>query len=137
MLNPALLRLGWSSDRLIAWIVPLSLLVLAVNIAGGSATGWLGWALFCMTSSVMGLAQPAVGLAFAPPLAGRALSGYNLVIFAGIFVVQWGIGLMVDAFKAAGVGEVVSFQAAMGILLCCCTASYAYFLWVKADNSPQ
>jgi MFS family permease len=137
MLNPVLLRLGWSSDRLITWIVPLSLLVLAVNIAGGSATGWLGWALFCMTSSVMGLAQPAVGMAFAPSLAGRALSGYNLVIFAGIFVVQWGIGLLVDAFKAAGFSEVASFQTAMAILLCCCTASYAYFLWVKADNSPQ
>lgn len=137
MFNPALLRLGWSSDRLITWIVPLSLLVLAANIVGGSATGWLGWALFCMTSSVMGLAQPSVGMAFAPSLAGRALSGYNLVIFAGIFVVQWGIGLLVDAFKAAGLGEVASFQAAMGILLCCCVASYAYFVWVKADNSPQ
>jgi MFS family permease len=137
MFNPALLRRGWNIDRLITWIVPLSLLVLAFNIAGGSATGWLGWALFCMCSSVMGLAQPAVSMAFAPSLAGRALSGYNLVIFAGIFVVQWGIGLLVDAFKAAGLGEVASFQAAMSILLCCCAASYAYFLWVKADNSPQ
>ena len=137
MLNPVLARLGWSADRLLTWILPLSLLVLAGNIAGGSATGWMGWALFCMCSSVMGLAQPAVGMAFAPSLAGRALSAYNLVIFAGIFVVQWGIGLLVDAFKAAGLGEVASFQAAMAILLCCCTASYAYFLGVKADNSQQ
>ena len=137
MLNPVLARMGWSADRLLTWIVPLSLLVLGANIAGGSGTGWLGWALFCLCSSVMGLAQPAVGMAFAPALAGRALSAYNLVIFAGIFVVQWGIGLLVDAFKATGLGEVASFQAAMGILLCCCTASYAYFLWVKADNSPQ
>ena len=137
MFNPALLRLGWSTDRLITWIVPLSLLVLAANIAGGSATGWLGWALFCVCSSVLGLSQPAVGMAFASSLAGRALSAYNLLIFAGVFVMQWGIGLLVDAFKAAGLGEVASFQAAMAILLCCCTASYAYFLWVKADNSPQ
>ena len=42
-----------------------------------------------------------------------------------------------SALKAAGFSDVVSFQAAMAILLCCCTASYAYFLWVKADNSPQ
>ena len=137
MLNPVLARLGWSTDRLITWIVPLSLLVLAANIAGGSATGWLGWALFCVCSSVLGLSQPAVGMAFASSLAGRALSAYNLLIFAGVFVMQWGIGLLVDAFKAAGLGEVASFQAAMAILLCCCTASYAYFLWVKADNSPQ
>ena len=137
MLNPVLARTGWSADRLISWGVPLSMLVLAVNIAGGSQTGWLGWALFCMCSSVMGLAQPAVGMAFAPALAGRALSAYNLLIFAGIFVVQWGIGLLVDAFKAAGLSEVACFQAAMGVFMCCCAASYAYFRWVKADNSPQ
>jgi predicted MFS family arabinose efflux permease len=137
MLNPVLARKGWSPDRLISWGVPLSMLVLAVNIAGGSQTGWLGWALFCMCSSVMGLAQPAVGMAFAPALAGRALSAYNLLIFAGIFVVQWGIGLLVDAFKAAGLSEVACFQAAMGVFMCCCAASYAYFRWVKADNSPQ
>ncbi len=137
MLNPVLARKGWSPDRLISWGVPLSMMVLAVNIAGGSQTGWLGWALFCMCSSVMGLAQPAVGMAFAPALAGRALSAYNLLIFAGIFVVQWGIGLLVDAFKAAGLGEVACFQAAMGVFMCCCAASYAYFRWVKADNSPQ
>ena len=137
MLNPVLARKGWSPDRLISWGVPLSMMVLAVNIAGGSQTGWLGWALFCMCSSVMGLAQPAVGMAFAPALAGRALSAYNLLIFAGIFVVQWGIGLLADAFKAAGLSEVACFQAAMSVFMCCCAASYAYFRWVKADNSPQ
>ena len=36
-------------------------------------------------SSVMGLAQPAVSTAFRPTLAGRALSGYDRVIFSGIF----------------------------------------------------
>jgi MFS family permease len=137
MLNPVLARTGWSADRLISWGVPLSMLVLAVNIVGGSQTGWLGWALFCMCSSVMGLAQPAVGMAFAPALAGRALSAYNLLIFAGIFVVQWGIGLLADAFKAAGLSEVACFQAAMSVFMCCCAASNAYFRWVKADNSPQ
>ena len=137
MLNPVLARNGWSAVRLISWGVPVSMLVLAVNIAGGSETGWLGWALFCVSSSVMGLAQPAVGMAFAPALAGRALSAYNLLIFAGIFVVQWGIGLLADAFKAAGLSEVACFQAAMSVYLCCCAASYAYFRWVKVDNSPQ
>jgi hypothetical protein len=137
MLNPRLARRGWSADRLILWGLPLSMLVLAGNILGGSSTGWLGWALFCMTSSVMGLAQPAVGMAFAPSVAGRALSAYNLMIFAGVFVVQWGIGLLVDAFKRAGLTEVASFQGAMTVFLCACLAAYAYFVKVKADNSPQ
>ena len=137
MLNPRLIRLGWSTDRLLIWGVPISLVALAFNIAAGQSTGWLGWALFCMASSVMGLAQPAVGMAFRESLAGRALSGYNLVIFSGVFVVQWGIGLLIDAFRAAGLSQTVSFQGAMGVFLCCCTASYLYFVssaTVKVDN---
>lgn len=137
MVNPWLARQGWHATRLIAWGVPFSLIVLAFNIAAGASTGWLGWALFCMGCSVMGLAQPAVGMAFKPSLAGRALSAYNLMIFAGVFTVQWGIGLLIDVFAAMGLAQVASFQAAMGVFLCCCIASYGYFLSVNADNSPQ
>ncbi len=137
MVNPWLVRHGWHATRLVAWGVPLSIAVLAFNIWAGPATGWLGWALFCMSCSAMSLAQPAVGMAFHASLAGRALSAYNLVIFSGVFVVQWGIGLLIDAFRAAGLAEVASFQAAFAVFLCCCIASYAYFLSVSADNSPQ
>jgi len=137
MVNPWLSRHGWSATRLITWGVPFSIAVLAFNIAAGTSTGWLGWALFCMSCSTMGLAQPAVGMAFKPALAGRALSAYNLMIFAGVFVVQWGIGLLIDVFAALGLGAVASFQAAMAVLLCCCIASYGYFLSVRADNSVE
>ncbi|MES2511706.1 MAG: MFS transporter [Pseudomonadota bacterium] len=137
MVNPWLARNGWSADRLIGWGLPLSLLVLAFNIWSGAATGWLGWALFCMASSVLGLAQSSIGLAFRPAVAGRALSAYNLGIFAGVFVVQWGIGLLIDAFAGLGWSTVASFQGAMGVFLCCCIASYAYFASVKVDNPVQ
>ena len=134
MVNPWLARNGWNATRLIGWGVPISLLVLAANIYGGASTGWGGWALFCMSSSALGLAQPAIGMAFRPALAGRALSAYNLGIFSGVFVLQWGIGLLIDAFAAAGLGHVVSFQAAMLVFLCCCIASYGYFVHLKDDN---
>ena len=137
LVTPWLAQRGWSATRLMTWGIPLSLLALAFNMLSGAQTGWLGWTLFCVASSVMGLAQPAVGMAFQATLAGRALSAYNLVIFSGVFVAQWGIGLLVDAFAALGLGTVASFQAAMGVFLCCCIASYGYFLSVNADNSPQ
>ena len=140
MVNPWLAKHGWPADRLLLWGVPLSVLSLAVNIAFGASTGWLGWAVFCMTSSVMGLAQPAVGMSFRPALAGRALSAYNLVIFSGVFCVQWGIGLAIDAFAGVGLSPVARFQAAMGVFLCCCVASYAYFVsqpGIKVDNLSQ
>jgi hypothetical protein len=62
------------------------------------------------------------------------LSAYNLVIFSGIFIVQWGIGLAVDLFKSLGWGTVASFQAAMTGFLICSVMSYGYFLWSKPDN---
>ena len=137
MVNPWLVQRGWNANRLIGWGVPLSLAVLLLNIVGGTSTGWLGWALFCMSSSAMGLASPAVSMSFPAGLAGRALTAYNLVIFIGVFVVQWGIGLLIDTFAAMGLSSVRSFQGAMAVFLCCCIASYAYFLSVNTDNSPQ
>ena len=134
MVTPWLVRHGWHATRLIAWGVPLSLAVLAFNILAGAATGWLGWALFCVTSSVMGLAQPAVGMSFQSTLAGRALSAYNLVIFAGVFVAQWSLGLLIDGFAAMGLAQVASFQAALAVFLCCCIAAYGFFLGMTADN---
>jgi hypothetical protein len=96
----------------------------------------VGWAVFCVASTVISLSQPAVGMAFKPALAGRALSAFNLVIFAGVFTVQWGIGLLVDAFAALGLAQITSFQAAFSVFLACCIGAYIYFLRVK-DNSSQ
>jgi hypothetical protein len=136
LLNPLLARRGYTTERLIAWGLPLSFVVLASIIALGPRAGAGAWALFCMASTFVSLAQPAVGMAFPPALAGRALSAYNLVIFAGVFVVQWGIGLLVDAFGAAGLGTVTAFRAAMGVFLALSVASYGYFMLARPDNQP-
>ena len=137
LITPKLVGRGIHPNTLIAWGVPMSLVVLAALILSAEALGpWTAavLALFCLTSSFVSLAQPAVGQAFPATLAGRALSAYNLVIFAGIFVVQWGIGLVVDLFKSLDWGTVASFQGAMTVYLTCSLLSYGYFLKSKPDN---
>lgn len=137
LLNPRLSRRGWHTDRLIAWGMPLSFFLLAIIvIAGEAAADWSGvlWALFCVSCTFISLAQPAVGMAFPAELAGRALSAYNLVIFAGIFVVQWGIGLLVDGLQALGWPLVQAFQGAMAVFLVLSVAAYVYFLQAKSHN---
>ncbi len=134
LVNPFLARRGFSTERLITWGLPLSFVVLASTIALGPKAGAAAWALFCVSSTFVSLAQPAVGMAFPPSLAGRALSAYNLVIFAGVFVVQWGIGLLVDAFGAAGLDTVGAFRAAMSVFLVLSMASYGYFMLARPDN---
>ncbi|MGZ5272430.1 MAG: MFS transporter, partial [Ramlibacter sp.] len=125
------------ADRLIAAGVPISLLVLAGIIVAGPAAGAAAWALFCVSSTFVALAQPAVGMAFPSALAGRALSAYNLVIFAGVFLVQWGIGLLVDAFGALGLDVVGAFRGAMAVFLACACAGYARFLMGTRDNAQD
>jgi predicted MFS family arabinose efflux permease len=134
LFNPWLARHGFSTEKLIAWGLPSSFLVMGAIIASGSHAGAAAWALFCVTSTFVSLAQPAVGMAFPAALAGRALSAYNLVIFAGVFVVQWGIGLLIDAFRAGGLSEPDAFRAAMGVFLALSMASYAYFIAAKSHN---
>ncbi len=137
MVTPKLTRRGIVPNMLITWGLPWSFVVLGILIAAADGLGsWTAMmlALFCVASSFVSLAQPAVGQAFPAGLAGRALSAYNLVIFAGIFVVQWGIGLAVDLFKSLGWSNVASFQAAMGVFLLCSIAAYGHFLWSKPDN---
>jgi predicted MFS family arabinose efflux permease len=128
LLNPWLQRRGITTDRLIARGVPLSLLVLAGIVVAGPDAGAVSWALFCMATTFVALAQPAVGMAFPPALAGRALSAYNLVIFAGVFTVQWGIGLLVDGFIAMGWDTVAAFRGAMAAFLATCVFGYGWFL---------
>jgi predicted MFS family arabinose efflux permease len=137
MIYPGLARRGYTADRLIAHGMPLSFIVLALIIAAGSEIGaWaaLAWSLYCVSCTFISLSQPAVAMAFPANLAGRALSSYNLLIFAGVFAVQWGIGLAIDGFRALGWPEVAAFQMAMTVYLLCTVACYAYFLTTKSHN---
>jgi predicted MFS family arabinose efflux permease len=136
MLGPWLAQKGIGTDRLITLGVPSSFVVLALILVAGPAAGAAAWAAFCVSSTFLALVQPAIGLAFPPALAGRALSAYNLVVFGGVFVVQWAIGLLVDGFLAAGLTEVGAFRGSMSVFLACIMLSYAYFVLAK-DNSRQ
>ncbi len=132
--TPALTRRGYGANRLMTYGVPLNFCVQLYLVFGGGEAGAGAWTLFCITSSFVALAQPAVGMAFPTAMAGRALSAYNLVLFLGVFVVQWGMGLMIDAFKAQGLPEPQAYQSAMAVFFACCVASYGYFLKHKSDS---
>ncbi|PUE38529.1 MFS transporter [Limnohabitans sp. Hippo3] len=134
LVTPGLARKGIPVERLIAWGVPLSFLVIGTLVWMGPAVGdgaAVGVALLCVTSTFVALAQPAVGMAFPSYLAGRALSAYNLVVFAGIFVVQWGIGLLVDAGLSIGLTKPAAYQAALACFGICSVLSWLYFLLKK------
>jgi MFS family permease len=138
LITPGLARKGVSVELLIAWGLPLSFVVTAALVWMGPAIGSaaaVGMALLCVCSTFVALAQPAVGMAFPAHLAGRALSAYNLVIFAGVFVVQWGIGLLVDAGLGLGLANAAAYQAALACFGITSVASWVYFV-VKKPAQP-
>jgi len=136
---PRLLRAGWSGERVIAaaWWPGCLVLAVIVWLGEGATAAW--WALWCVCTSVVSLSQPALGQVFPAALAGRALSAYNLVLFAGVFVVQWGLGLLIDLLLGSGWGTAAAYRAAFGVFLGACVVSFAWFIYCRHQRrgSPQ
>ncbi len=127
-LMPRLVHRGIDAVRLMTWGVPLPLALMFANIALGAEAGALMWAAWCVACTFVSVSQPAVGAAFPPALAGRALSAFNLVIFSGVFCIQWGIGLAIDALRGLGASEPQAFRLAFAGFGACCVAAYLWFL---------
>lgn len=125
---PRLARRGVHARHMVTWGVPLSVLALAAIVMLGARAGALHWALWCVLSTCVTLSQPFVAQAFPPAWAGRALSAFNLVVFSGVFCLQWGIGLAIDAFAALGASRGSAFRAAMAVFALCCALAQGWFL---------
>jgi predicted MFS family arabinose efflux permease len=136
---PRLTLQGITASRLMAWGIPLPLALLALNLMLGPAAGAWHWAAWCVSCTFVSVSQPAVGAAFAPAEAGRALSAFNLVIFTGVFCVQWGLGLLIDGLQAYGMSVTRAFVYAFGVFGVCCAAAYLWFIGCReeaAHNEP-
>lgn len=132
--NPWLTRQGWRAERLMAWGLPIHIALLLFMATAGSTVGdfsGLVWTLFCVTGTVGTLAQPAIGMAFPPALAGRALSAFNLLIFSGVFATQWGVGLLIDGLRKLGWTAPSAYQGAMAVFAVCLLWSYVHLLRAK------
>ena len=134
VLMPALRRRGVTVNRLIALGVPVSLGLLALAVTLGPAAGALMWAAWCVSCTFVSLSQPALAQVFPQALAGRALSAFNLIIFAGVFCVQWGIGLAIDALVMRGWAQPDAVRAAFALFGACAAVSYAWFLLRSSER---
>ena len=138
VLMPRLARRGVTTERLLAWGLPLPTLLLALILWRAGAAGAWHWAAWCVACTFVSVSQPAVGAAFPAALAGRAMSAFNLVIFGGVFCIQWGVGLLIDSLRAAGASEPTAFRSAFAVFGALGLLSYLWFLWrrgASADNA--
>lgn len=129
LVMPRLVRAAWPAERIIKRAWPLSVLCLGLIVGLGPEAGAWAWALWCVLTSVVSLSQPAVGQAFPATVAGRALSAFNLVIFAGVFALQWGIGVLIDVLRMTGWSSLSAYRITFGLLLLCCMLSFLWLHW--------
>ncbi len=125
---PKITKLGFESMRLMKLGLPISYLSLLVIIISGENAGAVHFTIYLLTSIVLTLTQPAVALSFPASLAGKSLTSFNLLIFVGTFIMQWGIGLIIDLSQFLGKGEIQSFQISFLVYLVICVISYLYFI---------
>ena len=129
VLNPWLNRRHLTADSLIIWGLPFSCLALFGIALLGASSDWWMIALFCALSTVVSLAQPALGLTVPKAQAGRAMTAFNLLLFAGAFFWQWGMGLMIDGLKAAGWAEANAYRAVFAAVALLCVVAYGWFVY--------
>lgn len=91
---------------------------------------YLWWALYGLGASTNILAFIVLNDGFAQELTGRANTALNLLMFAGGFAAQWGIGLIVDAARAGlGVDIAGGLRLAFALVLTVDVLAYAWFVW--------
>ena len=125
---PKITKLGFESMQLMKFGLPISYLTLLVIIISGENAGAIHFTIYILTSIVLTLTQPAVALSFPTSLAGKSLTSFNLLIFLGTFIMQWGIGLIIDLSQFYGKGEIQSFQISFFIYFVICVLCYLYFI---------
>ncbi len=136
-LMPRLVQRGVGVVRLLEWGVPLSLVLLAMNVWLGAGAGAAHWAAWCVACSFVALSQPAVAAVFPATQAGRALAAYNLVIFSGVFCIQWGLGLLIDLLRGLGWSDPAAFRCAFAAFGSCGMAAYGWFLRCGAQAADN
>ena len=125
---PKINNLGIGTMKLMKFGLPISYLSLLIIIISGENAGAIHFIIYIFTSIVLSLTQPAVAMRFSTSLAGKSLTSFNLLIFLGTFIMQWGIGLVIDLSQLLGKGEIQSFQISFTVYLIICILSYSYFI---------
>lgn len=135
LVGPKLAQKGITAVQIISYGLPLSFVTLATIVFTAGQTHiigipiWVYWTLYCVFCTSISSAQPAIAMAFPSEVAGRALSAYNLTIFFGVFVVQWGVGLLIDLFSQMELSVVDSYSLAIGIYGAIGVFAYLFFLF--------
>ncbi len=134
--SPWLMRAGLSLFRqsMIALIwLPL---VFILMVWWQTPLSWVCWLLLTPVIPAMYVLQTQTALEFPGHMAGRVLTTFNLMTFGGTFIVQWGIGLVVDLLIARGYSQGNALRLAFAGLAVLQLASLVWFILRRKQTAP-
>ena len=112
-----LVHRGIKLERVYLGAMVVAIALLALISSRPSFAGNLLWPVLGICFSLSNISYSLVAQAFPSSLSGRANTALNLLVFAGAFGLQWGIGGLVDGLQAAGWATDAAFRAAFFTLL--------------------
>ncbi len=97
------------------------------------------WSLYGLGAASNVLGFTALGEGFPRAFTGRTNTTLNLMMFGGSFVVQWGIGIVVDVTRGAfGLDTAGGLRVAFAAVLACYTLAFLWFIlgWKRHARVP-
>ena len=131
LLATGLARRGVGTMALLSGGMMLALVTLALIIFEVSDQHYLLWIAYGTFSSCGTLAYTATAAGFPVALSGRVNSTLNLMVFAGAFSLQWGIGILIDLLAARGHAVAVAHRYAFVTLF---VLQLAASLWMRVGR---
>lgn len=132
-----LVQRGLSLALLYQWAMVLAAVALGMICLWPQFAGALLWPMLGGCFSLANIAYSLVAQAFPPHWSGRASTAFNLLVFAGAFGLQWGIGGLVDALHAAGLSSAEAYRAAFGLLLGCQLLALVWFMFPRRATTDR
>lgn len=120
---------GFKTLNYVKWLLAIGLVSQVLAISIDSAFSWVLWIIFAATATGHILGQSSVITAFPSRNAGVAATSYNLLIFVGAFIFQWGIGWGIDLSVSLGIEKVSAFKYVFATFLVLQLAAYLWFLF--------
>lgn len=100
-------------------------------------SSWVMWLVFAPGVPAVILMQTQTALLYPKHMAGRVLTTFNLVMFAGVFIIQWGVGLLTDLFKFFGLNSRNALTCAFLCLVICQALSLIFYFKAKPSASDK
>jgi predicted MFS family arabinose efflux permease len=120
---------GFKTLNYVKWLLAVGLVSQLLGIYFSSPLSWILWIILAVSATGHILGQSTVITAFPSRNAGVAATSYNLLIFVGAFIFQWGIGWGLDLAFSLGVEKVAAFKQVFFIFLLIQLFAYLWFLF--------